>query len=129
MLKFWMSQLELEYHDLLSLFEYLDNGDGENLVPGFDARTSDFVGAGAVCAKSSDYSGISRWFVCTCIHSNMLRFLRIYGTLQKLSLVCYLWFDSSLNIFWTFVKGWISLANSGKHLKSMCLHANSLISK
>lgn len=29
MLKFWMSQLELEYHDLLSLFEYLDNGDGE----------------------------------------------------------------------------------------------------
>ena len=29
MLKFWMSQLELEYHDLLSLFDYLDNGDGE----------------------------------------------------------------------------------------------------
>ncbi|CAE7553116.1 CACNA1I [Symbiodinium pilosum] len=28
-LKFWMSQLELEYHDLLSLFEFLDNGDGE----------------------------------------------------------------------------------------------------
>eukprot|EP00913_Durusdinium_trenchii_P018294 g17187.t1 len=27
-LKFWMSQLELEYHDLLSLFEFLDNGDG-----------------------------------------------------------------------------------------------------
>ncbi|OLP84830.1 Voltage-dependent T-type calcium channel subunit alpha-1H, partial [Symbiodinium microadriaticum] len=26
-LKFWMSQLELEYHDLLSLFEFLDNGD------------------------------------------------------------------------------------------------------
>ena len=25
-LKFWMSQLELEYHDLLSLFEFLDNG-------------------------------------------------------------------------------------------------------
>ena len=24
-----MSQLELEYHDLLSLFEFLDNGDGE----------------------------------------------------------------------------------------------------
>lgn len=28
-MKFWMSQLELEYHDLLSLFEFLDNGDGE----------------------------------------------------------------------------------------------------
>mmetsp|Transcript_7785 Transcript_7785/g.17968 ORF Transcript_7785/g.17968 Transcript_7785/m.17968 type:complete len:629 (+) Transcript_7785:68-1954(+) len=28
-LKFWMGQLELEYHDLLSLFEFLDNGDGE----------------------------------------------------------------------------------------------------
>ena len=28
-LRFWMSQLELEYHDLLSLFEFLDNGDGE----------------------------------------------------------------------------------------------------
>eukprot|EP00438_Fugacium_kawagutii_P019746 Skav227352 [mRNA] locus=scaffold1665:123639:126939:+ [translate_table: standard] len=28
-LKFWMSQLDLEYHDLLSLFEFLDNGDGE----------------------------------------------------------------------------------------------------
>ncbi|CAE7875696.1 Cacna1i [Symbiodinium microadriaticum] len=28
-LKFWMSQLELDYHDLLSLFEFLDNGDGE----------------------------------------------------------------------------------------------------
>lgn len=28
-LQFWMSQLELEYHDLLSLFEFLDNGDGE----------------------------------------------------------------------------------------------------
>lgn len=28
-LKFWMSQLELEYHDLLSLFEFLDNGDGQ----------------------------------------------------------------------------------------------------
>ncbi|CAE7153843.1 Catsper1 [Symbiodinium pilosum] len=29
MLKFWMGQLELEYHDLMSLFEFLDNGDGE----------------------------------------------------------------------------------------------------
>ncbi|CAE7362849.1 unnamed protein product [Symbiodinium sp. CCMP2592] len=28
-LQFWMSQLELEYHDLLSLFEFLDNGDGQ----------------------------------------------------------------------------------------------------
>ncbi|CAE8736924.1 unnamed protein product, partial [Polarella glacialis] len=28
-LKFWMSQLELEYHDLLGLFEMLDDGDGE----------------------------------------------------------------------------------------------------
>mmetsp|Transcript_41501 Transcript_41501/g.96560 ORF Transcript_41501/g.96560 Transcript_41501/m.96560 type:complete len:734 (+) Transcript_41501:67-2268(+) len=28
-LKFWMGQLELEYHDLLSLFEFLANGDGE----------------------------------------------------------------------------------------------------
>ncbi|CAK9091306.1 Voltage-dependent T-type calcium channel subunit alpha-1H [Durusdinium trenchii] len=28
-LKFWMGQLELEYHDMLSLFEFLDNGDGE----------------------------------------------------------------------------------------------------
>jgi len=28
-LNFWMSQLELEYHDLMSLFEFLDNGDGE----------------------------------------------------------------------------------------------------
>eukprot|EP00434_Breviolum_minutum_P014696 symbB.v1.2.012960.t1/scaffold906.1/size153294/5 len=28
-LKFWMSQLELEYHDLLSLFEFMDNGDGQ----------------------------------------------------------------------------------------------------
>ncbi|CAE7510699.1 Catsper1 [Symbiodinium natans] len=28
-LKFWMSQLELEYHDLLSLFEFLDNGTGQ----------------------------------------------------------------------------------------------------
>ncbi|CAK9064267.1 unnamed protein product, partial [Durusdinium trenchii] len=39
-LKFWMSQLELEYHDLLSLFEFLDNGDGEitrlNLTMGID---------------------------------------------------------------------------------------------
>ncbi|CAL1141585.1 unnamed protein product [Cladocopium goreaui] len=26
-LKFWMSQLELEYHDLMSLFEFLDNGE------------------------------------------------------------------------------------------------------
>ncbi|CAE8657427.1 unnamed protein product [Polarella glacialis] len=28
-LKFWMGQLELEYHDLLGLFEMLDDGDGE----------------------------------------------------------------------------------------------------
>ncbi|CAE8608224.1 unnamed protein product [Polarella glacialis] len=28
-LKFWMSQLELEYHDLQGLFEMLDDGDGE----------------------------------------------------------------------------------------------------
>eukprot|EP00438_Fugacium_kawagutii_P030807 Skav229497 [mRNA] locus=scaffold2455:72877:77214:- [translate_table: standard] len=28
-LQFWISQLELEYHDLLSLFEFLDNGDGQ----------------------------------------------------------------------------------------------------
>lgn len=28
-LAFWMSQLELEYHDLLQLFEFLDNGDGQ----------------------------------------------------------------------------------------------------
>lgn len=28
-LNFWMSQLELEYHDLLSLFEFMDNGDGQ----------------------------------------------------------------------------------------------------
>jgi len=28
-LRFWMGQLELEYHDLLSLFEFLDNGDGQ----------------------------------------------------------------------------------------------------
>lgn len=38
--RFWMSQLELEYHDLLSLFEFLDNGDGEitrlNLTMGID---------------------------------------------------------------------------------------------
>ncbi|CAE7352898.1 unnamed protein product [Symbiodinium sp. CCMP2456] len=27
-LRFWMAQLELEYHDLMSLFEFLDNGDG-----------------------------------------------------------------------------------------------------
>ncbi|CAJ1423454.1 unnamed protein product [Effrenium voratum] len=33
-LKFWMGQLELEYHDLLSLFEFLDNGDGEITLPG-----------------------------------------------------------------------------------------------
>ena len=30
-----MSQLELEYHDLLSLFEFLDNGDGEITMLGF----------------------------------------------------------------------------------------------
>jgi len=29
MLQFLLSQLDLEYHDLLSLFEFLDNGDGE----------------------------------------------------------------------------------------------------
>mmetsp|Transcript_89865 Transcript_89865/g.159879 ORF Transcript_89865/g.159879 Transcript_89865/m.159879 type:complete len:421 (-) Transcript_89865:78-1340(-) len=29
MLKFWMSQLDLEYHDLCGLFEFLDNGKGE----------------------------------------------------------------------------------------------------
>ncbi|CAE7561757.1 Scn11a [Symbiodinium natans] len=28
-LRFWMSQLELDYHDLLGLFEMLDDGDGE----------------------------------------------------------------------------------------------------
>ncbi|CAE8681952.1 unnamed protein product [Polarella glacialis] len=28
-LKFWMGQLDLEYHDLLGLFEMLDDGDGE----------------------------------------------------------------------------------------------------
>lgn len=28
-LSFWMGQLQLEYHDLLSLFEFMDNGDGE----------------------------------------------------------------------------------------------------
>ncbi|CAE8700050.1 unnamed protein product [Polarella glacialis] len=28
-LKFWMGQLELEYHDMLGLFEMLDDGDGE----------------------------------------------------------------------------------------------------
>jgi len=28
-LKFWVSQLELEYHDLLGLFEMMDDGDGE----------------------------------------------------------------------------------------------------
>eukprot|EP00440_Ansanella_granifera_P023916 gb/GFBE01025975.1/.p1 GENE.gb/GFBE01025975.1/~~gb/GFBE01025975.1/.p1 ORF type:complete len:609 (+),score=145.19 gb/GFBE01025975.1/:1-1827(+) len=28
-LKFWVSQLELEYHDLLGLFEMLDDGDGK----------------------------------------------------------------------------------------------------
>ena len=32
-LRFWMSQLELEYHDLLSLFEFLDNGDGQITLP------------------------------------------------------------------------------------------------
>lgn len=29
MLNFWLGQLELEYHDLMGLFEFLDNGDGE----------------------------------------------------------------------------------------------------
>eukprot|EP00434_Breviolum_minutum_P003933 symbB.v1.2.003456.t1/scaffold194.1/size275082/17 len=29
MLQFWMGQLELEYHDLMSLFEFLDPGDGQ----------------------------------------------------------------------------------------------------
>ncbi|CAE7706946.1 unnamed protein product [Symbiodinium sp. CCMP2456] len=29
MLQFLLSQLDLEYHDLLSLFEFLDNGDGQ----------------------------------------------------------------------------------------------------
>ena len=28
-LKFWMSRLELEYHDLVSLFEFLENGYGQ----------------------------------------------------------------------------------------------------
>eukprot|EP00930_Biecheleria_cincta_P071027 TRINITY_DN58587_c0_g1_i1.p1 TRINITY_DN58587_c0_g1~~TRINITY_DN58587_c0_g1_i1.p1 ORF type:complete len:607 (+),score=88.77 TRINITY_DN58587_c0_g1_i1:101-1921(+) len=28
-LSFWLSQLQLEYHDLLSLFEFMDNGDRE----------------------------------------------------------------------------------------------------
>ncbi|CAE7346178.1 SCN11A [Symbiodinium natans] len=41
-LRFWMSQLELEYHDLLSLFEFLDNGDGQITLLGdissFDLR-------------------------------------------------------------------------------------------
>ena len=27
--RFLLSQLDLEYHDLLSLFEFLDNGDGQ----------------------------------------------------------------------------------------------------
>jgi len=34
-LKFWMSQLELEYHDLLGLFEMLDDGDGEIAIDEF----------------------------------------------------------------------------------------------
>ncbi|CAE7231484.1 SCN2A [Symbiodinium sp. KB8] len=34
-LKFWMSQLELEYHDLLGLFEMLDDGDGEISIDEF----------------------------------------------------------------------------------------------
>ena len=28
-LKLWMSRLELEYHDLMSLFEFLENGYGQ----------------------------------------------------------------------------------------------------
>eukprot|EP00439_Symbiodinium_sp_Y106_P051926 s4493_g6.t3 len=57
-LSFWMSQLELEYHDLLSLFEFLDNGDGQitRLGPIGD-RLSEFIeGAGRLrgSAKALD---------------------------------------------------------------------------
>jgi len=43
-LKFWMSQLELEYHDLLSLFEFLDNGDGQITLTEFIEGSSRLKG-------------------------------------------------------------------------------------
>ncbi|CAE7527122.1 Cacna1h [Symbiodinium pilosum] len=43
-LSFWMSQLELEYHDLLSLFEFLDNGDGQITLQEFIEGSARFRG-------------------------------------------------------------------------------------
>ncbi|CAE7542101.1 NaCP60E [Symbiodinium natans] len=44
-LKFWMSQLELDYHDLLSLFEFLDNGDSDAASEhGLQATCKDYRG-------------------------------------------------------------------------------------
>ncbi|CAE7932016.1 Cacna1h [Symbiodinium necroappetens] len=43
-LSFWMSQLELEYHDLLSLFEFLDDGDGQITLAEFIEGSARFRG-------------------------------------------------------------------------------------
>eukprot|EP00930_Biecheleria_cincta_P001177 TRINITY_DN102344_c0_g1_i1.p1 TRINITY_DN102344_c0_g1~~TRINITY_DN102344_c0_g1_i1.p1 ORF type:complete len:677 (-),score=119.31 TRINITY_DN102344_c0_g1_i1:514-2511(-) len=49
-LKFWVSQLELEYHDLLSLFEMMDDGDGEITLDEFIEGAARLKGS----AKSID---------------------------------------------------------------------------
>eukprot|EP00435_Cladocopium_sp_Y103_P058718 s828_g20.t1 len=49
-LKFWMSQLELEYHDLMSLFEFLDNGEAwQRPLPPRSRKEQKGRGFGGAC--------------------------------------------------------------------------------
>ena len=71
-LRFWMSQLELEYHDLLSLFEFLDNGDGEITLLGSAYWEHEWSGRCLPCVCVS-----SCFVICWKIRFNFKRFLLI----------------------------------------------------
>ncbi|CAK9111474.1 Voltage-dependent T-type calcium channel subunit alpha-1H [Durusdinium trenchii] len=58
-----MSQLELEYHDLLSLFEFLDNGDGEITLMEFVEGAGRLKGT----AKTLDIWRIETKLEATCL--------------------------------------------------------------
>ena len=71
-LRFWMSQLELEYHDLLSLFEFLDNGDGEITLLGSAYWEHECSGRCLPCVCVS-----SCFVICWKVRFNFKRFLLI----------------------------------------------------
>ena len=71
-LRFWMSHLELEYHDLLSLFEFLDNGDGEITLLGSAYWEHEWSGRCLPCVCVS-----SCFVICWKIRFNFKRFLLI----------------------------------------------------